>query len=193
MQRICVFCGSRPGIRSDYAIAARALGAALVRAGLTLVYGGGRVGIMGVIADEVIARGGEVIGVIPRPLWKREVGHGGVADLRVVESMHERKALFAELSDGFVALPGGIGTLEEIFEVWTWSQLGVHSKPVGFLDVGGYYGPLFEFLDQGVAEGFIDSRTRNTLIVEREPEALLARFAAYRPPDVRQWIEREET
>ena len=193
MNRICVFCGSRPGARPEYAAGARELGAALVEAGLTLVYGGGRVGLMGIIADEVLARGGEVIGVIPRQLWKREVGHAAVADLRIVGSMHERKALLSDLADGFVALPGGVGTFEEIFEVWTWAQLGVHRKPCGLLDLGGYYRPLLGFLDQATAEGFLDPVTRRSLIVEEEPAELLRRFATYEAPQVRHWIDAEET
>jgi len=193
MRRICVFCGSSPGSRRDYADAARTLAAALVRDGITLVYGGGRVGLMGVVADEVLRLGGQVIGVIPRPLFEREVGHRSLTELRVVETMHQRKAMMADLSDGFIALPGGLGTIEEIFEIWTWSQLGMHAKPIGFLDVAGYYAPLMAFLDHAVGESFIRGEMRGAAIVEESAEALLRRFASYTPPGVTRWIDREET
>ena len=193
MQRVCVFCGSNPGSRAEYADAARELAAALVQLNLTLVYGGGRVGLMGVVADEVLRLGGRAIGVIPRPLWQREVGHTALSEIRIVETMHERKAMMADLSDAFIALPGGLGTLEEIFEIWTWAQLGVHEKPVGFLDVGGYYAPLMAFLDRAVVEQFVREETRRIAIVESEPEQLLRRFKEYRPPAVAKWIDREET
>jgi uncharacterized protein (TIGR00730 family) len=193
MQRICVFCGSYSGARPDYAEAARDLADALVHNGLGLVYGGGHVGLMGILADEMLRLHGEVIGVIPRGLWLREVGHARVADMRIVETMHERKALMAELADSFVALPGGLGTLEEIFEIWTWAQLGMHRKPVGFLDVAGYYSPLFTFLDTAVGESFIRPEMRRAVIVDRDPEMLLRRFKSYVPPAVEKWIGREET
>ncbi len=193
MNRICVFCGSYSGARAEYAEAARDLADALVREHIALVYGGGRVGLMGVLADEVLGRGGQAIGVIPRALLRREVGHAGVTAMRVVDTMHERKAMMAELSDGFIALPGGLGTLEEIFEIWTWAQLGMHRKPVGFLNVHGYYSQLFEFLDHGVSESFVRPDMRRAVIVESDPDALLRRFAEYVPPAVEQWIDREET
>ena len=155
LKRVCVYCGSSRGTDPAYAEAAEALAAELVRRGIGLVYGGGSVGLMGVIADAVLARGGDVIGVIPRFLHRREIMHEGVTDLRVVESMHERKALMADLSDGFVALPGGIGTLEETFEAMTWTQLGIHAKPVGLLDVGGFWAPMQELLARAVADGFL--------------------------------------
>jgi uncharacterized protein (TIGR00730 family) len=193
MQRICVFCGSNPGARADYADAARELAAALVRDGVTLVYGGGRVGLMGVIADEVLRLGGRAIGVIPRPLWQREVGHTALNDIRIVDTMHERKAMMADLADAFIALPGGLGTIEEIFEIWTWAQLGIHAKPIGFLDVAGYYAHLMAFLDHAVNETFIREEIRQVAMVESRADALLRRFAAYTPPRVMKWIDREKT
>jgi uncharacterized protein (TIGR00730 family) len=193
MKRLCVFCGSNSGARPEYAFAAREMAATLAARGIGLVYGGGRVGLMGVLADEMLRLGGEVIGVIPRMLSEREVGHGGLAELHVVETMHERKAKMADLADGFIALPGGLGTLEEIFEVWTWAQLGSHRKPCGFLDVGGFYTPLFEFLDRAVDERFIAPRFRAIAIVDDDPERLLERFAQYEPPDVARWIDHART
>ena len=193
MERICVFCGSNRGAREEYADAARGVAAALVRNDLTLVYGGGRVGLMGVVADEVLRLGGRAIGVIPRALWDREVGHANLTEVRIVETMHERKATMADLSDGFIALPGGLGTLEEIFEIWTWAQLGMHQKPCGFLDVAGYYAPLAAFLDHATREGFIRPQLRAAAIVESDPDALLRRFGAYAPPAVEKWIDRART
>jgi uncharacterized protein (TIGR00730 family) len=193
MERICVFCGSNRGARAEYADAAHLLAASLVSNGLTLVYGGGRVGLMGVVADEVLRLGGRAIGVIPRPLWDREVGHANLTEVRIVETMHERKATMADLSDGFIALPGGLGTLEEIFEIWTWAQLGMHAKPCGFLDVAGYYTSLMQFLDRAVAEAFIRPDMRAAAIVESDPERMLARFHDYVPPAVQKWIHRDET
>jgi uncharacterized protein (TIGR00730 family) len=193
MKRICVFCGSNTGARPDYADAARDMAATLARRNIGLVYGGGRVGLMGILADEMLRLGGEVTGVIPRMLSEREVGHVGLSELHVVETMHERKALMADLSDGFIALPGGIGTLEEIFEIWTWAQLGSHRKPCGFLDVGGFYAPLFEFLDRAVEERFLAPRFRAIAIVDDDPERLLDRFAAYEPPDVARWLDHAQT
>ena len=193
MKRISVFCGSNHGARPEYTAAARALGELLAREGLTLVYGGGKVGLMGEIADATLAAGGEVIGVIPRPLWDREVGHRGLTDLRIVESMHERKALMSSLSDGFIALPGGLGTFEEIFEIWTWSQLGMHQKPVGFLNVDGYYSTLATFLDQAVVEGFVRAEHRNVAVFATDGEEILRRFRSYTPPNVRKWIDDART
>jgi uncharacterized protein (TIGR00730 family) len=193
VQRICVFCGANRGARPEYAAAARALAATLVKNGLTLVYGGGRVGLMGELADAVLAGGGQAIGVIPRNLVLREVGHAGLTELRVVETMHERKALMADLADAFIALPGGLGTLEEIFEIWTWAQLGVHHKPVGFLDVAGYYTPLMSFLDHAAAEQFVRSQHRAIALVEQDPDTLLARMREYAPPDVEEWIDAART
>lgn len=193
VRQVCVFCGSSPGIRPAYTEAARGLARALHAAGLGLVYGGAHVGLMGVIADEVLAAGGTVTGVIPRALEEREIAHRGLTELHVVETMHERKALMAELSDGFVALPGGMGTLEELFEVLTWGQLGMHRKPTGLLDVGGYFEPLIAFLDRMVSEGFLRPEHRALVLVEREPEALVAGLATHRPPAVTKWIDRSET
>jgi uncharacterized protein (TIGR00730 family) len=179
LRRVCVFCGSKAGARPEYADAARAMGATLAAAGIDLVYGGGRVGLMGVVADAVLAAGGEVIGVIPDHMSDREIAHFGLTELRIVSSMHERKALMYELSDGFAALPGGLGTLEELFEITTWSQLGLHAKPTGLLDVDGFYAPLVAFLDQLVAEGFVTDRHRRLLRVASDPAALLERLAAF--------------
>ena len=179
LRRVCVFCGSKHGVRPEYTEAARAMGAALAAGGIGLVYGGGRVGLMGVVADAVLDAGGEVIGVIPGHMSDREIAHHDVTDLRIVGSMHERKALMYELSDGFVALPGGLGTLEELFEITTWSQLGLHAKPTGLLDVAGFYTPLVRFLDQLVSEGFVAERHRRLLRVADKPAALLERLAAF--------------
>lgn len=193
MKRICVFCGSNPGASPVYAQAARALGATLAGRGLGLVYGGGNVGLMGIVADAALAAGGEVIGVIPHALVAREVAHRGLADLRVVDSMHERKALMSELADGFLALPGGIGTLEEWFETWTWAQLGLHAKPFGLLDVAGYYEHLIRFLDHVVAERFLHPDHRSMVLVETDPGTLLDRMRSYTPPVVVKWIDRTES
>jgi uncharacterized protein (TIGR00730 family) len=159
-----------------FARAARAFGETLARSQRVLVYGGGNVGLMGAIADAALAAGGRVVGVIPRPLVDKEVAHRSLTELRIVESMHERKALMAELSDGFIAMPGGIGTMEEFFEVLSWAQLGIHAKPCGLLNVSGYYDPLIQFLDHAVSEDFIKPKHRALMIVEREPEKLLERF-----------------
>jgi len=194
VRRVCVFCGSSPGARPAYAEAAEELAALLVANGIGVVYGGGGVGLMGRLADAVLAQGGEITGVIPDALVDREIGHPGVRDMRTVGSMHERKALMAELSDAFVALPGGIGTLEELVEVFTWSQLGLHRKPCGLLDVEGYYEELAAFLDHAVRERFLREEHRSTLIVEREPAALLERLRAYEPEAIQpKWIDRDET
>ncbi len=174
--RLCVFCGSSFGSRAVYRAAAEAFGALLAQRQIELVYGGAHAGLMGALADAVLAGGGRVIGVIPEALRERELAHLGLTDLRIVSSMHERKALMASLSDGFVALPGGIGTLEELFEVWTWSQLGLHRKPCALLDVNGFYGGLASFMDHVQAEGFLRPTQRQALIVEADAEALLERM-----------------
>jgi uncharacterized protein (TIGR00730 family) len=184
IQSICVFCGSSPGAREGYARAARELGRALARRSIRLVYGGGRVGLMGELARTVLEAGGAVTGVIPRQLADKELAFTQVSDLRVVGSMHERKALMAELADGFVALPGGWGTVEEFFEALTWAQLGIHRKPCGLIDVNGYYRALAAFLDHAVEEGFVGSEDRAMLLVDSDPERLLQRFEEYRPPPV---------
>jgi len=176
MRRILVFCGSSPGARPEYVAAAHALGAVLAGRGLGLVYGGASVGVMGAIADAALQDGGEVIGVIPQRLVDREVAHAGLSDLRVVATMHERKALMAQLADGVIALPGGTGTLDELFELFTWSQLGLHHKPIGLLDVAGYWQPLLRFLDHAVSERFLRAEHRDTLLVDTDPEALLNRL-----------------
>jgi uncharacterized protein (TIGR00730 family) len=173
MERLCVFCGSRPGAHPGYVRAAEELGRALAGRGIGLVYGGGAVGLMGALADALLDAGGEATGVIPQALVDREIAHPGVSDLRVVGSLTERKALMAELADGFVALPGGTGTLDELFEVFTWSQLGIHSKPVGLLDARSYYARLVGFLDHAVEERFLPVEHRERLVVEERAEAML--------------------
>ena len=187
-RRLAVFCGSNPGARPEYVEAARSLGKLLCERGIGVVYGGSSVGLMAALADTMVDERGDVIGVIPRMLVEREVANRALTDLRVVESMHERKALMAELADGFVALPGGIGTLEEFFEIWTWAQLGMHDKPCALLNVAGYFDPLLEFLDRAVEEKFVREVHRKMVIVESDPVALLSRFEAYEPPRVVKWI-----
>lgn len=169
------------------------MGRLLAAEKIRVVFGGGRVGLMGVLADAALEAGGEVVGVIPRGLWAREVGHTGLTEMHVVETMHERKALMAELSDGFVALPGGLGTLEELFEVWTWGQLGIHRKPYAVLNVDGFYFPLMAFLDMLVDQGFLRDEQRAALIAESSPIRLLDRLRAYQPPAVQRWLEADET
>jgi uncharacterized protein (TIGR00730 family) len=193
MQRICVFCGSSPGARPEYERAAVELGQLLVEREIDLVYGGAHVGLMGAIADTVLGAGGQAIGVIPSSLVDKEIAHRGLTDLRVVGSMHERKALMVDLADGFVALPGGSGTLDELFEAFTWAQLGIHHKPIGLLDVEAYWSPLLAFLDHAVGERFLRGDHRDTLLVERDPAALLALLAAYEPRAVDKWIDRATT
>ncbi len=190
MSRLCVFCGSSAGGRPGYADAARRLGTELVARGIGLVYGGGKVGLMGVLADAVLSQGGEAIGIIPEPLVARELAHRGLTELRIVGSMHERKATMAALADGFIALPGGFGTLEETFEILTWAQLGIHAKPVGVLNVEGYWDGLRQLVGQAVAEGFVRPEYAELLMFAETPAALLDRFAAWRPPDIpRAWLD----
>jgi uncharacterized protein (TIGR00730 family) len=191
MRRICVYCGANPGGRPEYLAAARAMAAALLERDLGLVFGGGVVGLMGEVADAMLAGGGEVIGVIPQALLEKEVRHPRVRDLRVVSSMHERKATMAELSDGFVALPGGLGTLEELLEVLTWNQLGFISKPCAVLDVAGYFRGLQSFLDHAVLEQFIRPLHREMLLVERDPGALLEQMHNWRAPGEHKWLRRD--
>ncbi|HEY6088649.1 MAG TPA: TIGR00730 family Rossman fold protein [Gemmatimonadaceae bacterium] len=188
IRRLAIFCGSNPGARPEYMEAARSLGRLLSQRGIGIVYGGSNVGLMSALADTMLDEGGDIIGVIPSMLVQREVANTALSDLRIVDSMHERKAVMAELADGFVALPGGIGTLEEFFEIWTWGQLGMHEKPCGLLNVAGYFDPLLEFLDRAVAEKFVRDVHRQMVVVESEPAALLARFEAYEPPRVVKWI-----
>ena len=190
---VCVYCGSSAGNRPVYAERARALARVMVERGIGLVYGGGRVGIMGIIADAVLALGGRVTGIIPQALLDREVAHPGLSELVVTRSMHERKTIMAERADGFIALPGGLGTLEELFEAWTWAQLGIHEKPCGILDVADFYGGLVRFVDHAVNEGFVKPANRAVLIVERDPVALLDRFAAYESPGFEKWVKPEQS
>jgi uncharacterized protein (TIGR00730 family) len=188
MQRLCVFTGSNAGARPEYADAAVTLGRTLAARGIGLVYGGGDVGLMGIVADSCLQAGGEVIGVIPQFLMDLEVGHGSVTKLHIVKTMHERKAMMADLSDGFIALPGGIGTMEELFEVWTWGQLGEHSKPVALLDVAGYYDAMRTFIDHMVAEQFLKAEHRSMLMVDTEAASLLDRLASYQPLHQKKWV-----
>ncbi|ONI77163.1 Rossman fold protein, TIGR00730 family [Actinosynnema sp. ALI-1.44] len=177
--RICVFCGSQPGRSPRYATAAAETGKLLAKRGITLVYGGASVGTMGIVADAALDAGGQVIGVIPTSMVDRELAHQGLTELHVVGSMHERKALMAELSDGFLALPGGAGTLDELFEIWTWAQIGLHSKPIGIVDTDGFYQPLVEMVDHMVIEGFIRPGYRDFISVDSDPAALLDKFAEH--------------
>ncbi|HEV8141527.1 MAG TPA: TIGR00730 family Rossman fold protein [Methylomirabilota bacterium] len=189
MKRLCVFCGSSVGARPAYAAAARAFGAALARRSIGLVYGGGSVGLMGALADAVLAERGEVIGVIPGPLASRELAHPNVTEMRVVGSMHERKATMASLADGFIALPGGLGTLEETLEILTWSQLGIHRKPVGVLNVEGYYDALLQLMSHAVREGFVRREYVGLLLFADTPAELLDRVTAWQPPTFpRAWL-----
>lgn len=194
MKRVCVFAGSNPGVRPAYAQAARALAAACAARGLGIVYGGGSVGLMGVLADAGVAARVEVIGVIPRPLTMKEFAHTGLTELRVVESMHERKATMNALADGFIALPGGLGTLEELFEVLTWAQLGIHGKPVGVLNVEGYYDGLLRWLSHVAGEGLVRPEHLGLLLFADAPAALLDRFADWTPPPgPRPWLRPKES
>ena len=193
LKRVCVFLGSNRGERAEYAEAAKELGGLLARRGLGLVYGGASVGLMGVLADACLAAGGEVTGVIPQALVDREVAHHGLTELHTVHSMHERKAKMAELADAFIALPGGAGTLEELFEVWTWAQLGLHEKPCALLDTAGYYSPLVTFIDRMVSEAFVKKPHRDMLIVDADPSAILDRLARYEAPRVTKWIRPDES
>ena len=191
MKRLCVFCGSRPGVRPAYRAAAEALGALFAEKGIELVYGGGNVGLMGIVADACLAAGGRVVGVIPRALLEWEVGHEGLTRLEVVDSMHTRKARMAELADGFIALPGGFGTFEEFCEVLTWGQLGFHQKPMGLLNVNGFYDPLLAMFDRAVAEGFLRPQNRAMALADTEIASLLRQMAAYRPEPVSKWLKEE--
>lgn len=188
MRRVCVFCGSREGTRPSYAEAARLVGKTLARRGIGVVYGGGRVGLMGAVADAVLEEGGEVVGVIPEALLAREIAHEGLTKLHVVSSMHERKRLMAGLSDGFVTLPGGYGTFEEFLEVLSWAQLGMHGKPCGLLDVDGYYQPLATLFDEAVNEGFVPPHHRPLVLMKRDPELLLDAMVRYTPPETNTWV-----
>ena len=193
MKRICVFAGSSSGSRAEYYAAAQDLGHALVRRQLGLVYGGARVGLMGALADSVLTARGHVTGVIPEALVAKEVAHAGLSDLRVVASMHERKAVMADLADGFIALPGGWGTLEEFFEVLTWGQLGLHQKPCGLLNVRRFFDGLLAFMDHSIDECFVRRENRSMVLVSGSPDALLELLEQYVPPVVEKWIDRAST
>ena len=194
MKRVCVFAGSNAGVRPTYAASARTLAAACAERGLGIVYGGGSVGLMGALADAALAAGVEVIGVIPRPLATKELAHAGLTELRVVESMHERKAMMNALADGFISLPGGLGTFEETLEVLTWAQLGIHGKPVGVLNVDGYYDGLLRWLSHAAREGFVRPEHLGLLLFADAPAALLDRFAAWTPPPgPRAWLRPKES
>jgi len=193
LQRVAVYCASNDGVRPEYLECARALGTVMAERGLTVVYGGGRVGLMGALADAALAAGGEVIGVMPHGLVQREVAHHGLTALRVVGSMHERKAMIEELSDAFITLPGGLGTLEEFFETWTWAQLGVHRKPIGLFDVEGYWRPLVALLDHVESEGFLRGNPREWLVVSDDASSMLDRLQAFHAPTVRRWLRLGET
>lgn len=186
---VCVFCGASTGTNPLYREAAQALGRALAERKLTLVYGGGAVGLMGIVADAALAVGGEVIGIIPQSLKDKEIGHNGLTRLEVVDGMHARKARMAELSDAFIALPGGLGTLEELFEVWTWGQLGYHHKPLGLLEVSGFYEKLSGFLDHIVGEGFVRAPHRDMLQISDSPASLLDALDAWKPSVADKWAD----
>jgi len=193
MKKICVFCGSRFGNNSRYRAAASDLGKLLAEKDLTLVYGGGNVGLMGEIANTVLAQGGRATGVIPRFLVEKEVVHEKLSEVRIVESMHERKALMAELADGFIAMPGGFGTLEETVEVLTWAQLGLHKKPIGLLNVDRYFNALYEFFEHMVTENFLHSEHKEMILVKDNPAEMLDSLAGYRLPDINKWDDLQKT
>ncbi|MDH4108336.1 MAG: TIGR00730 family Rossman fold protein [Gammaproteobacteria bacterium] len=189
MRRICVYCGSAPGNRGEYAEAAIGLAAELVRRGIGLVYGGSSKGIMGVLADAVLERGGSAVGVMPHSLVQKEIAHSGLTELHVTATMHERKALMADMADGFIAMPGGFGTLEEIVEVLTWGQLRFHAKPCGLLNVAGYYDRFLAFVGHATNEGFVREGHREMLLVAALPAVLLDKFASYSAPELRKWVD----
>ena len=193
LRRLCVYAGSNAGARPDYAAAAAALAEGMAARRIGLVYGGGKVGLMGVLADTILGAGGEAVGVMPQALVNREHAHTGLTELEIVGSMHERKARMEELADGFVAVPGGIGTLEELVEVFTWSQLGIHAKPCGVLDVAGFYAPLSSLLDHMVHEGFLRAEHRAGLVASSEPGELLERLGAWEPLPTRKWLDLDRT
>lgn len=192
MKSVCVFCGSSSGNGVKHLLAAQKLGETLVKEGLSLVYGGGNVGIMGELANTVLKYNGKVTGVIPENLVKRESALKEVTELIVVKSMHERKARMSELSDGFIAMSGGIGTLEEFFEVWTWAQLGIHSKPIGILNADNYYTKLMEFIYQTVEDGFVNKKNLEMILIDSDPENLINKMKDYKPAEVRKWIDENE-
>ncbi len=190
-RRLCVFCGSSKGLRPDYLAAAQALGRTMAERHIELVYGGGNIGLMGAVADAVIGAGGHVIGVIPGALLAREVGHRGLQDLRIVQTMHERKSLMAELSDGFIALPGGLGTFEEFFEIVTWAQLGIHTKPCGILNVAGFFDPLLALVDHAIGEGFIRAEQRALIHTHTQIAPLLDAMRRHHAPPADKWIDKD--
>lgn len=192
LKSICVYCGSSSGRLETYAASAKALAESLVARNIKLVYGGASIGLMGQLADQVLSLGGEVIGVIPEALAHKEVIHENLTERYITQSMHERKLRMSELSDGFIALPGGIGTLEELFEIWTWAQLGLHQKPCGILNIEGYYDTLLQFLDHILAEKFVKERHRKLLIVESNPQKLLDRYSNYQAVEMKQWVNKDE-
>jgi len=193
MRRIAVFCGSQTGSSPIYADAARQLGEEMVRRGFGLVYGGGCIGLMGVVAESVLRLGGEVVGVIPRSLFRKEVAIENATELLVVETMHQRKALMADRADGFIALPGGYGTCDELFEILTWAQLGIHRKPIGLLNVNDFFDPLLDWIDNMVKEGFLKSKYRELLMVAAKTGELLDRFEKFQPLELKEkWIAEEE-
>jgi uncharacterized protein (TIGR00730 family) len=191
LRSLCVFCGASPGANPVYREAAINLGRTLAQQGIQLIYGGGAVGLMGIVADAALEAGGEVIGIIPQSLKSAEIGHNGLTRLEVVDGMHARKARMAELSDGFIALPGGLGTLEELFEVWTWGQLGYHSKPLGLLEVNGFYAKLNDFLDHLVEERFVRAPHRAMVQINESPTELIAAMAQWKPAVAPKWVDRE--
>ncbi|WP_211451293.1 TIGR00730 family Rossman fold protein [Collimonas antrihumi] len=191
MKSLCIYCGSSPGATPVYAQAARELAQAMVEQNIALVYGGGNVGLMGIIADEVMRLGGQATGVIPEALLKKELGHNGLTQLHIVKDMHERKAMMADLSDGFIAMPGGVGTLEELFEVFTWAQLGFHQKPIGLLNVDGFYDGLLQFIQHMVSQRFLKGEQAEILIAEARPADLLQRFRSFVPHHVPKWLDRD--
>ncbi|MEZ5203630.1 MAG: TIGR00730 family Rossman fold protein [Acidimicrobiales bacterium] len=192
LRRVTVFCGSNAGSDPAYAAVAAALGTLLAERRIGLVYGGGAVGLMGIVADAALAAGGEVVGVIPKHLWDKEVGHRGLSELLIVDSMHERKMEMADRADAFIALPGGVGTFEELFEAITWTQLGIHQKPVGLLDVAGFYRPLLGFLDDTVDAGFVRAEHRDLILSAESPTEMLLRLGAWAPPTTQKWLDLDE-
>lgn len=192
MKSICLYTGASPGARDEYRIAAEAVATEIARRGMTLVYGGGHVGLMGAAADAALAAGGQVVGVIPADIADREIEHRGLSELLVVDSMHERKMAMLKRADGMIALPGGLGTMEELFEVWTWNQLGFHQKPVGLLNVAGYYDHLLRFIDHMVEQRFVKESHRDLLLVDEDYKALLDRMGAFEPPVVDKWLDRKD-
>ncbi len=193
LKSVCVFCGSNPGNDIRHSLAAQKLGKIIAGEDLTLVYGGGNVGIMGELANSVLQYNGKVIGVIPKNLVEREVALKEVTELKIVTSMHERKTIMSELSDGFIAMSGGIGTLEELFEIWAWAHLGIHSKPIGLLNINGYYDSLVKFITGSINEGFMQKTDLDMIILENDPETLIEGMKTFKPPHVRKWINTEET